>query len=267
MRILDLPHFARFINAKNVRVVRHRAHDHDLWQLAESGQFTDYQDGQSWDVFGSAEFLISFIAERQRFARFVGVWQVLGKNKQAGGRVHYATQLVDGFEELKGRLVVEWREGARSWSQRLDRKGNRQVSEILPPNYVMEFPGFYEVALSYRQLQKIVAAPEANREWHRMLSSVSGVYIILDTRTGDQYIGSAYGKDGIWGRWRSYVKNASGGNKRLTEIISKNADRANDLQFSILRVLEPGATKHNVLSQEVRTKAKLGTRAFGLNAN
>ncbi len=34
-----------------------------------------------------------------------------------------------------------------------------------------------------------------------IVSSVNGVYLILDTRTGNQYIGSAYGNDGIWQKW------------------------------------------------------------------
>jgi len=38
-----------------------------------------------------------------------------------------------------------------------------------------------------------------------MLASVAGVYLILDTETGYQYIGAATGKDGIWGRWSKYI--------------------------------------------------------------
>ena len=268
MRILDLPQFACFrAQEAGVKVLRHRDSSRDLWQLFDSGTFEDYQNGQDWDVFGSAEFIISLIAERQRFARFVGVWRVLKKRKGPKGGFRYSTEVVPGFEELQGRLVVEWGEGARSWAQRLDGKGNKSVSEILPANYVMEFPGFYDLVLSYSQLQKLIHNPEPNREWHRMLSSVSGVYIILDSRTGNQYVGSAYGKDGIWGRWRAYAKNPSGGNKLLKELLTQRPNAATDLQFSILRVLEPGATKDDVLQQEILTKAKLGTRAFGLNDN
>jgi hypothetical protein len=42
----------------------------------------------------------------------------------------------------------------------------------LPKGYVNNFPGFGEVVLSYDKLKKIINNKDANREWHRMLSSV-----------------------------------------------------------------------------------------------
>lgn len=268
MRLLDLPQFTRFRDeVAKVKVLRHSDSSRDLWQLVEAGTFQKFQNVQSLDVFGRADYIVSFIAERRRFARLVGVWHVLKKWKGPHGGFRHNTAEVEGFEDLSGRLVVDWGKGTRSWAQNLDSAGNKPVSEILPANYVMEFPGFYEVVLSFPQLRKLVNNPEANREWHRMLSSVSGVYVILDSKTGDQYIGSAYGKDGLWGRWRSYAKNPSGGNKLLKELLSRRPDAASDFQFSILRVLEPGCTRDDVIRQEVLTKTKLGTRAFGLNGN
>jgi hypothetical protein len=100
-----------------------------------------------------------------------------------------------------------------------------------------------------------------------MLSSVSGVYLILDQRSGKQYVGSAYGKGGIWARWRSYAKNPSGGNKLLKILLHKHPDHYKHFLFSIMRVLEPSATKDDVIAQEIITKDKLGSRAFGLNSN
>jgi len=131
----------------------------------------------------------------------------------------------------------------------------------------MDFPGFYNILLPYENLTTMVRNPESNREWQRMLSSISGVYMILDQRTGKQYVGSAYGKGGIWARWCCYVKKPSGGNKLLRELLRKHPDRHNSFQFSILRVLEPSSTKDEAIAQEVQTKLKLGSRAFGLNSN
>ena len=61
----------------------------------------------------------------------------------------------------------------------------------------MDFPGYYNFALTYKQLSTMVENPDSNREWQRMLSSVSGVYLLLDQRTGRQYVGSAYGAGGL----------------------------------------------------------------------
>ena len=45
---------------------------------------------------------------------------------------------------------------------------------------------------------------------------------LLDKLTGKQYIGSAYGHEGIWGRWTEYMNtNGTGNNKQLEELIIK----------------------------------------------
>jgi len=131
----------------------------------------------------------------------------------------------------------------------------------------MDFPGFYNIALSFSRLKAMVDNPDSNREWQRRLSSVSGVYVLLDQRSGKQYVGSAYGAGGIWARWKSYAKSPSGGNALLKELLGNSPARYKQFQFSILRVLEPSAQRDEVINQEVLTKRKLGSRAFGLNSN
>jgi hypothetical protein len=194
-------------------------------------------------------------------------WEVTSKQEKKPKGFRYKTKELPDFNELEGRLIVRWGEGTRSWAQWLHRQGNKDVVELLPPNYVMDFPGYYNFTLSYDQLSIMVNNPDSNREWQRMLSSVSGVYVLLDQRTGKQYVGSAYGAGGIWDRWKSYVKSPSGGNVLLKQLIDERPSRHKQFQFSVLRVLEPSATKDEVIVQEALTKKKLGSRAFGLNSN
>lgn len=266
MKLLDLHHFERFRNDR-VKVLRHKDPRWDLWELRNKGKFGHYQNGQSWDVFGNARYIISFIAERNRYAKFVGVWEVVSKQKKRTKGYRYRMKELPDYKDLEGRLVVRWGKGTKSWAQWLHRKGNKEIAELLPPNYVMDFPGYYNFAFSYDQLATMVNNPDSNREWQRMLSSVSGVYVLLDQRSGKQYVGSAYGAGGIWARWRSYVKSPSGGNALLKELLKNSPGRYKQFQFSILRVLEPSAPKDEVIYQEVLTKRKLGSRAFGLNSN
>lgn len=267
MNILDLPQFEPFRRDHSVKVLRHKDSRRDLWELRRKGMFERYQNGQSWDVFGRACYIISFIVERNRFAKFVGAWRVVSTHKKEPRGCRYRTKELPGFEDLEGRLVVRWGEGTRSWAQWLHRQGNKEIVELIPPNYVMEFPGYHNFTLSYDQLATVVRNPDSNREWQRMLSSVSGVYILLDQHSGKQYVGSAYGAGGIWARWKSYAKSPSGGNALLKELLARTPTRYRQFQFSILRVLEPSATKDEVISQEVLAKKKLGSRAFGLNSN
>ena len=267
MKLSDLHQFENLRDDRSVKVLRHKDSWRDLWELRKAGRFGHYQNGQSWDVFGSARYIISFIAERNRYAKFVGVWEVISKHKKKTKGFLYRTKELPGFKELEGRLIVRWGEGTRSWAQWLHRQGNKDVVELLPPNYVMDFPGYYNFTLSYDQLKTMVKNPDSNREWQRMLSSVSGVYVLLDQRTGKQYVGSAYGTGGIWARWKNYVNTPSGGNLLLKQLLAKSPSRYKQFQFSVLRVLEPSATKDEVIDQEVLTKKKLGSRAFGLNSN
>lgn len=193
-------------------------------------------------------------------------WRLGGpREEDEGPRVSLKTREIAGFETLEGRLVVLWGKGTRSWAQWLHSKGNKEISELLPPNYVMDFRGFYDFTLTHDQLVRMVNNQESNREWYRMLSSVSGVYLILDQVTGKQYVGSAYGAGGIWARWKTYAKNPSGGNILLKQLLQEHPNRHKQFQFSVLRVLEPGVLKGAVIDHEVWAKRKLGCRAFGLN--
>ncbi|MBE7507152.1 MAG: GIY-YIG nuclease family protein [Planctomycetia bacterium] len=267
MNILDLEQFSSFRSNIETKVVRHKDMRKDLWELYQTGRFESYQNGQAWDVFGSARYIISFIAERDKFAKFVGAWEVISRRSGRQRGFRYKTRELPGYDDLKLRLIVNWGMGTRSWAQWLHRQGNKEIAEVLPRGYVMEFPGYYNLVLNFDKLSTMVRHSDANRELQRMLSSVSGIYMILDTRSGMQYIGSAYGAGGIWNRWKAYGKNPSGGNKRLKDLLSKYPHRYRHFQFSILRVLEHNATRDEVLAHEALTKRKLGSRVFGLNEN
>ncbi|UOE74705.1 GIY-YIG nuclease family protein [Parageobacillus thermoglucosidasius] len=171
------------------------------------------------------------------------------------------------LNDLKERLVIDWGSGTRSWHQWLDPNKPKEVIEILPVGYYDQFPGFLEFILDGDDLLKTIQYPDSNKEWHRMLSSVAGVYLIVDSITGKQYVGSAYGKEGILGRWKQYAQTRHGGNEELKRLLESNPDRFKDLKFTILRTLQKELTKNEVIKYESIYKEKLGTRAFGLNLN
>ena len=96
---------------------------------------------------------------------------------------------------------------------------------------------------------------------------VMPIYLILDKRTGEQYVGSTYGADGLWQRWSNYAKNGNGGNKLLKKITEVDKKYANNFQWSILTTLSKTITKDEAIAIENKYKEKLGSRAFGLNEN
>ena len=117
------------------------------------------------------------------------------------------------------------------------------------------------------ELRELVANPMANREWVSKLSAVAGIYLITDGTTGKQYVGSAYGAEGIFGRWTAYVNTGHGGNLLLRELLGQDVGHARNFSFTLLRTLSKTLTRDEVVNFENLYKRKLGSRAYGLNAN
>jgi hypothetical protein len=266
---------------KKIKVARHVDLRCDLEVLLRAGQFDEYQTRQGSEIF-KCDYLVSFIGEGGSRSRLIGVYEVRGvttdgkETPYSAGYLYqeiprptyrYDLAPVDGFEVLRDRLVINWGSSTRSWHQWLSEKADKEVIELRPRGFVREFSGFDEVHLRFDELKQIVEHPDANRLWHTMLGGVAGVYLIVDGTNGDQYIGSAYGEDGILGRWKGYAVTKHGGNKRLKDLLATDPERYTAFSFSILRTLSRSLTAKEVISIESHYKKKLGTRAFGLNDN
>lgn len=168
------------------------------------------------------------------------------------------------LESYKNRLVIEWGKSTVSWVQSSTEK---EVTEIYPKGFVSLFPGWDKVHLSHKELTEIINNPNGNKDWYEYLSRHSGVYVIFDSSTGNQYVGSASGGKGIWSRWEGYVKTGHNGNKGLKALAKNNQDFANNFTYSLHHVFPKTISKKDVLYYESLLKNKLGSRAFGLNEN
>ena len=87
-----------------------------------------------------------------------------------------------------------------------------------------------------------------------------GIYLIVDEKDGARYVGSAYGEENLFGRWRAHVSREKGVTKELAIRSPKS------FRFSILELLSPTATPEEVTQKENRWMDRLHTRRFGLNA-
>lgn len=261
-----------------IKMMRHMSKTYDVYDMYRRGHLETYQSFQSKPVL-QCDYLVSFLGIRHGCARFIGVYKV-GKRISAREvkldpeypyqeftqTASYWYDLIKepGYEDLIDRVVISWGHSQRSWHQWLAPK---EIIEILPKGYVRDFPGLLDLNINFIELQQIVANPAANREWHLMLKSVAGVYLILAEASGKQYVGSAYGSSGIFGRWKVYADTGHGGNSMLQSLINKNPRYPMNFRFSILHTLSKGAPKDEVIRYETIFKKKLGTRAFGLNSN
>lgn len=92
-----------------IKLVRHKERGLDLYNMYRSDikAFLDYQSTQSKDVFNGVEYIVSFIGENGITARFVGVFQILGKENM-GTRFKYSMKEVSGYEDLKEKVIIRW---------------------------------------------------------------------------------------------------------------------------------------------------------------
>jgi hypothetical protein len=277
-------------SASDIKLLRHtRSKDVEVERRlkADISFLEAYQAHQSENILGECKIVLAFVGDGPKRGLFRGAWQVEGKinktnylnkyewaketialdgpNPKYRNESFYNLARINLFSDLVDRLVISWSQTPVMFSPWLTAE---EVIEVYPKNYIGEFSDFYGLVLSHDELRKLIANPDSNRIWFQHLSSVAGVYLILDRETGKQYVGSAYGAHGIWGRWATYARSPSGGNVLLEKLLSeKGARHADNFQFSILRVLEKASTKDQVIRAEQIEKMKLGTRAFGLTLN
>ena len=249
----------------SIKLVRHKDRRLDLYNLYRSDReaFLAYQKHQARDVFRDVDYIVSFVGEEGVMARFVGVYKVLGSESK-NGFFEYSMTEQDGYEDLKERVLIRW-ENPISWHQWI--KNEMEILEISPGLNYKRFTDYFDLILSFRELQEIVTCQYS--DWRSILSAIKGVYLITDTSSGKLYVGVAYGDDGIWGRWSEYVyTNGHGNNVSLKELTDKDPEYAlRHFQFSILMLLPKTVTTEMALEKERMYKIKLGTNAFGLNNN
>lgn len=241
-------------------------------------KFNVYSSWQTSGKFGDSKYVAIFSPGRGTSAIFLGVWEVVGitlnKNLNssdidslreflpermywAENHDRYHLREFEPTKELSLRLVIEWGGATVAWLQRKD----KNVLEIKPADCVDEFVSYDAIRINYSELQLIINSNKSNPSWFNALSTVNGIYLIKDLVTGKQYVGSAYGENGIWGRWKCYAESGHGGNLKLKELDPVN------FEFSILEILTFTMSPDDVIARENRWKECLGTRRFGLNCN
>jgi len=237
-----------------------------LWRAGDKG-FELYQSVQSRaGIFDGARLLASFLATPLNETLFVGLYEIKSvglaptglvdpvSGEDVGGLNLYDLQLAPQLSDYRGRLIINWGDGYRAWVQRAE-KQDKPIIEIRRTIGDPPFPGFLDFC---EQLSRLAAVPAA---WREVLSSVGGIYLLTCPTSGKQYVGSANGSTGFWGRWEDYVASGHGGNRRMEGL------PASDYQVTVLEVAASSTGIDDLLQMESRWKRKLLSRKFGLNAN
>lgn len=283
------------IDPATTLVMRHRPEQPSLarvlpWLVDEHPEaFNAYQSTQyprQQKQFEKAEFLASFLAMNAGEAVFVGFYRMASPELYSRKRAMadrafmklveygfptpavsmkwYPLKLQKSLLHYKGKLIIEWSggsHGGRSWSRWATSKAAMgfPVKALLPASVfstVTAMPTWDRLILTWTDLQNI---PKA---WSDAIKQWKGIYLIQDSKDGKCYVGAAYGKENLWGRWcNCYAKSGHGGNVKL-----RKRDPCSFV-FSILQLVAQDAHQDDVLELEASWKIRLHTRTHGLNSN
>ena len=133
--------------------------------------------------------------------------------------------------------------------------------EAISDYTVNGFPGYDKVNHTFKEMQNLINLPE----WRSALQNQKGIYMLIDTKTGKQYIGSAYGQSRLWQRWKCYLDTGHGGNKCLIEL-GKDYIFEN-FKMTILERCSDDMSNDEIIRRESLYKDKFMTREFGYNSN
>jgi len=268
------------LDPAKVKLIRHALTDAGFRTCCERDMVLEYTRQQKNGFSSGYDYWCVFISDKGTLAKLFACYKVGGAVPDApavmpvgfpfpewfqGNGSYFDLNYVDNLKEYEGRLIIDWGKGTRMWHQ----KGTTEKPVVaIQADQKKVFSGFENLILTYNELKEIVENPIVYDAWHTALSSVNAIYLIVDRETGKQYVGSAYGKGGLLGRWTCYADSLHGNNKQMRELICAHPERYRHFQFSILQILPKTATDEEVIRTESLYKKKLLTHSpFGMNDN
>lgn len=267
------------LDPAKVKLIRHSLADEGFKRCYCAGMVREYTAHQKVGFSKGYNYWAVFIGEKGNYARLYGVYKVGGSVSDTpdikpagypdeeefnGENAYFDLQKVSILQEYEGRMVIDWGQSARMWHQ----KGTTEKAIVAIDSVDKQpFVGYEKVILTYDKLKEIVEDDINYELWQAALSNVKGVYLILDTASGKQYVGSAYGDRGILGRWECYVNSFHGNNKLMKETICAYPERYKYFRFSILQIFSKSTMDSLIVHAESQWKEKLGTIDFGMNDN
>ncbi|CAN7717792.1 GIY-YIG nuclease family protein [Bosea sp. LjRoot9] len=160
------------------------------------------------------------------------------------------------YADWRGKLIVGWPPPERGWY----RRAHNNIMPVLAIReesaFATALPEWDEAEFTWAELSILP------QRWRAALEHWRGIYAIWDSTDAKTYVGSAYGRSNILGRWEAYGATGHGGNKLLRERDPSN------FRFTILQRVSPDMLEPDVMRLERTWKNRLHTRApYGLNKN
>jgi len=225
------------------------------------GQYWNYSKKKSYKV---GQITIGFvkIKPNEDFWLLFHIGQVT-KDLNIFNGVGYEYTDLPEYKKYVGRLIIKFKNKSQTMIR--DAKSvinDCYVSQILPDTFDNDiFPGYEKVNISWEVMKRVLDKDS----WKTALQNQKGVYLITDKSNGKMYVGSAYGKNMIWGRWKEYILKGHGGNEELKKLEFDHIKR--NFNYSILDIYKPTTDDQIIIDRENWWKEVLQTRIFGYNEN
>ena len=221
------------LDPSKVKLIRHALTDRGFRECYKANVVYEYTCHQKSGFSKGYDYWVTFISDQGTLCKLDSCYKVgaavpdtpdmipkgvpeIEARKFQGKNAYFHLEPLDLLKEYEGRLIIDWGKSARMWHQ----KGTTEKPVVaIQADEKKVFSGFENLILTYDELKEIVENPTVYEAWHTALSSVNAIYLIVDRETGKQYVGSAYGKAGLLGRWACYVDSLHGNNKLMKELI------------------------------------------------
>lgn len=229
--------------------------------------------------FVNGEVVFCFIPYDVEDWLLVNVFKVLDDSKQL---VEADDEVTSDYKQYLGRLIITWKDrntrNVRMKSiENIEKLTVRTILEQPYDKIALKFPGYKNVTVSYSELKNKL---QNSTEWQSYLKARKGIYLITDTNNGKLYVGSAYGKDGVFGRWKTYMEsgfdkneleNGKYPNKKFQEIVKDKkkgiAYIQKNFHYTLLETFTDEISDEDIINRESWWKERLLTKEFGYNAN
>lgn len=176
----------------------------------------------------------------------------------------YEHEQIEKYKKYFGRLIIKFHKNNAYVTLKGEHIDRFYVKELLPDIFDNDnFPGYDRVNISWEELSRVLEKDT----WKTALQNQKGVYLITDVSNGKRYVGSAYGKDMLLGRWNDYVKIGHGNNKELKNL-SFDYIKEN-FRYSILDIFKSTTNDNIIIEREGWWKEVLLSRdeKYGYNRN
>ncbi len=191
-------------------------------------------------------------------------------NSEKAGFAVYGHKTLKEYDDFYGRLTVRYHKTGQNPVRKAEGLiDDLYIFEMLPENFnrFANFPGYENVNLNFEELKQALNS----KAWQTALQNQKGVYLITDTLTNKRYVGSAYGKEMMLGRWKHYVENGHGGNVKLVKLVNENGFDyvKKNFRYCILEIYKNITPDEFIIGRESFWKEVFLTRNdnFGYNNN